>query len=221
MENNFPDKKYLQALAGHMEERTARDLSVAEQISAYSGAALNWIADYINDANVAWTKEDMVIDDIYLTGTNPVWNRIIIQECERSPKKLRELLSNDEAVKKLFKDVQFSDVPILIRYDDGKLKVLDGMKRVIASIRDGRTKIHAFVARIEGHPAPQCEAHVIYDMLRAYQRGINTDKEGLVAALRFLRGSFSNVDALLKNRFNKEWLPDDALQKLVQEALVD
>ena len=121
----------------------------------------------------------------------------------------------------MFLDAKYEDIPILIRFEDDKYKVLDGMHRTIAAIREGKETIQAFIARSIGKPAPYCEPHVIYDFLRAYHRKMNLDRNGLIISLRFLRHSYANVDELLINRFNKQWVPDDEIQEIIQEALKD
>jgi len=218
-ESNFPNKKYLSDLANQMKNKADEQQDVVDKILTNSGIGMNWIADYVTDETVSWTKEKLSMNSLWLTGTNPALNKIVIQTCERAPGKLREVLISDESVKELFSKFQYSDIPILVRLDDEKYKVLDGMKRVLAAIRDNKEEITAFVARQRGAPKPKCEPHVVYDLIRAYHRGINKDKEGLKTSLRFLKLSYANVEELLKNRFNKNWIPDDEIQGIIKEVL--
>ncbi len=219
--SNFPDANYLNNLVERFKEWFAVSQKPLDQLITYSGVAMNSIGDYISDENVSWKEEALPVDDLWLTGTNPEWNAIVMKRCEQSPQKLRALFEAKPAVAHLFDRAQYDDRPILVRYEDDKYKVLDGMHRTIAAIRDGKTELKAFVATLAGVPQPKCEAHVIYDLLRPYARKINTNREQLIGALRFLRHSYVNVDNLLKNRFSKEWLPDDEIQKIIQEALID
>lgn len=216
--NNFPDNQYLLSLI-HDEESKAQNQLHKDRLLTACSANLNWIADYVLDPNIEWIKEMLDIDDLYLTGTCPEWNKIIIDQCNRSAEKLRDLVAKDEAIAKKLCGKNDSNFPILIRYEDGKYKVLDGMHRVITIIIAGYPKINAFVGRLKGEPQPQCEPHVVYDFLRSYHRGINRDREGLITALRFLRKSYSNVEKLLKERFSKEWIPSNEIQEIIQEAL--
>ncbi len=218
---NFPDQKYLGSLIEHLKQKVEFYQDPLDKLMMYSSAAMNWIADYITDENVKWTKEKLLVDDLYLTGTNPKWNKIIIEQCKRSPKKLKELFNSNKKIKKIFYEAKSSNLPILVRHEKGKLKVFDGMKRVISSIRDGRKTIWAYVVKPQNKQRPKCEPHVIYDLLKAYHKGLNKDKKSLIIALRFLRKSYANVDNLLKERFNKSWVPDDEVQKIIQESLKD
>lgn len=222
LKTNFPDKKFLDRLVKHMQDKVNASQEPLEKLLTSCSAAMNWVADYITDETINWTKETLEIDDLYLTGTNPEWNAIIIDRCQRSPNKLKELLKTDPKVAALFSKAEFKDLPILVRQEEEKYKVLDGMQRTIAAIRDGKKTIEAFVARSSGKFRPNCEPHVVYDLLRAYHRGINKDREGLVVALRFLRHSYANVENLLKTRFSKPYIPgDDEIQEIIREALKD
>lgn len=219
--SNFPDQKYLHVLIRHLEKKVSVSQTPLEKLIMLSGASMNWIADYVTDPNVSWELETLPVDNLYLTGTGPKWNKIIIDQCQRSPLKLREFFKNNSSGFKLFSEAKFNNLPILVRYEEGKYKVLDGMHRTIAAIRDGKKHIKAFVARLRGNPKPLCEPHVVYDLLKSYHRKVNHDRQGLITAIRFLRHSFSNVDDLLRNRFTKSWVPDDEIQLIIQAALKD
>lgn len=212
-------KSYLKNLAEVLEKQLDAYQTPEQKLMMLSGAKLNWIGDIISDKSIKWTKENLNIDKLYLTGTNPRWNKIIIDFCGRSPIKLRALLLKNKSIATVFKTAKFSSVAILVRHDGDKYKILDGMKRVIAAILLGKKTINAYVALPNGKLKPQCEPHVVYDLLRAYQRGINKDRKSLVIALRFLRKGYSNVDDLLRYRFDKKWLPNEVIQKIIREAL--
>ncbi len=215
----FPDADYLERLIAHVCAKVSEQQSPLERFQMHCNATMNWIADYLTDPNVRWTRETIATNDLYLTGTNPVWNGIIIDQCERSPARLANAMRDDPQVLAQFKDVAFDPLPILIRFEKDKLRVLDGMHRVVAAIRDGRNSIEAYVARHIGEPRPACEPHVVYDLLKAYHRGLNTDRTALITALRFLRRAYGNVDDLLRHRFIKAWVPDDEIQAIIAEAL--
>lgn len=216
----FPDAEYLRELMENEQRKCAEGRSDLAKLLMYCGDSLNWVADFILDPHVKWEKRVLKLDDLYLTGTTPEWNRIIIDQCERSPQKLRDLLATDGQCRALFSSATWSDKPILARAEEDHLKVFDGMHRVIAGIRDQRQEITAFIGRLEGEKhAPVCEPHVVYDLLRAYIRKLNPDRAGLIAALRFLRKAYSNVDDLLKNRFNFAAVPDQEIQEIIVEAM--
>lgn len=216
---NFPDKKYLDNLIRHEKEKSKFN-DPMDRLMAYSGMSLNWIADYVTDESIRWKKQKLPIKNLYLTGTKPEWNAIIIGQCQRSPQRLKELLKSNLRIKRIFQEAEFKNIPILVRYEDKEYKVLEGMHRAVAAIRDNRQTINAFVAYRKGKFRPRCEAHVIYDLLKAYHRGINKDRNDLIAALRFLSRSYTNVRSLLKNRFSKPYIPsDDKIQDIIREVL--
>lgn len=221
MDSTFPDRSFLAQLNDHLRKKIAPYQTPTDELIMLAGAALNWLGDDFSNPNMQWTMETLSVDSLWLTGTGPAWNAIIIDRCERSPEKLRQLLFSDPVVAAMFGMVTFDDQPILVRHEDGKFKMLDGMHRAIAAIRDGHRTIHAWVGRPTGQLRPSCEPHVVYDFLRAYQRKLNTNRAALITALRFLRKAYTNVDPLLRERFGKEWLPDDDMQRIIAEVLAD
>ncbi|MEK7460934.1 MAG: hypothetical protein AAB647_01815 [Patescibacteria group bacterium] len=218
---NFPDQKYLQELIVHLRKKQDQNGEYLEELLMRSGAALNWVSDYVLDPGAQWIRQKLPIDEVILTGTNREWNEIIIDQAERSPYKLRSLIRNNLTVAELFRDLRFDPTPILVRDENGERRVLDGMHRIVAAIRDGHDNIDAFMVRFQGSPKPVCESHVIYDLLRAYERGINRDRDGLISALRFLRGSFTNVEELLRQRFDSSLLRNSDLQAIITVVLQD
>ena len=221
---NFPDEEYLRDLVEAQKKRTENYQTPAELLVMWSGATLNWIGDACTDPHTKWSKEHLAIDQLILTGTNPEWNEIIIKKAEKSPSKLAQLIKEDVAIAKMFSDAQWHEAPILVRADDtNSYAIFDGMHRVVAAIRDGRTEIIAWVARRDMNVpmVPACEAHVVYDFLRAYQRGSNKDRQSLIIALKFLKKAYGNVEFLLKERFGPTWIPNKDLQEIIAEVLAE
>lgn len=186
-----------------------------------SGASMNWIADFITDSSILWSLETLHIDDLIFTGTNPIWNEVLIIQAERSPAKFRQLLVADEALRQLFAEAVYSPEPILVREEGGRLRILDGSHRVVAAVVRGDNTIQGYVARVQGQPKPHVEAHVVYDLLKAHHRGLTQDRAGLVHALKYLRSAYSNVDSLLRERFQINWVPSHEIQSIITEALTD
>ena len=178
--SDFPND-YLIGLEENLSQKVKESCDVSERILMYSGARLNWIGEYLNDESINWTLETLPINSLFLTGTNPEWNEITIKRAERSPAKLRELLK-DPQVAKVFENSKFVDIPILIRKEGEQLKILDGMNRTIAALRDGLTEIRAYVGTRTGDPMPEVEPHVVYDFLRAYEQrgGDEQDRKSVV-----------------------------------------
>lgn len=217
----FPDQQYLGRLLKRMQKKAMKAQSPLTQLSAATGTLLNWVGYYLTDPAMQWRKEDLAVDALWLTGTWPGWNAVILDRCERSPFRLRELIRQEPEVAQLFADAPADKEAILVRFEDGKYKVLDGMDRAVAAIRDGAVAISAFIATPTGPPKTQCEPHVAYDLIAAYQRGLNRDREGLVAALRFLIAAYANISELLRTRFISSWLPDNDIQKIIREVLAE
>ena len=207
-------------IQNHQGKARERFSDRGEELLMYSGALLNWVGEWLTDPDVQWEKRTLRVDDLALTGTNPVWNAIVLDRAQRDPRKLRDLLRDPETAG-LFERAQWAPIPILVRVDPQdhrKLKVLDGMKRTIAAIRGGQDTIEAWVATRMGLGRPCIEAHVIYDLIRAAQQGRGS-LEDLRAALRFLLQAYGNTRDLLEHRFNAEWVRDKKLNAIVQDAL--
>jgi hypothetical protein len=213
---DFP-KEYLEGLEKNHKEKVDRTLDTAEKLLMYSGARLNWVGEYINDESVKWELKTLPVDSLTLTGTGPAWNEIIINRAEAKPSKLRELLK-DPKISKMFENSSYIDIPILVRKEGEKLKILDGMNRTIAAVRDNIKEISAYVGTRLGNPQPTIEPHVVYDFIRAYyQRG--GDEDDFKGGLRYLLSSYANVKDLLKTRFNSTWVRDEKVQLLIKEVL--
>ena len=102
---NFPDQKYLQELIVHLRKKQDQNGEYLEELLMRSGAALNWVSDYVLDPGAQWIRQKLPIDEVILTGTNREWNEIIIDQAERSPYKLRSLIRNNLTVAELFRDL--------------------------------------------------------------------------------------------------------------------
>jgi len=208
----------LEALAENHKEKVEEKLQdPADRLLMYSGSLLNWVGETINDESISWKLETIPLEKIVMTGTSPEWNKITLEKAGRDPMKLRKLFE-DGNIRNIFKESKFSDVPILIRETEKReYKVLDGMNRVIAAARDGIDEIRAYVGRSKGESQAKIEAHVIYDLIRGFQlRGGSEDD--FKAAIRLLLHTYSNTRGLLENRFSKDWVPDEKVQRLIEEA---
>ncbi|MEK7615502.1 MAG: hypothetical protein AAB431_03915 [Patescibacteria group bacterium] len=216
----FPDEEYLQTIVEGEKRRAEEHLSLTEKLVMYSGAEMNSIGDAFSDPHMRWEKKELNVEELVLTRTNPEWNEVIIKRAEKSPVNLRKLMEEDPIIATLFAGAYWNESPILVRAESG-YHVFDGMHRVVAAIRDNRKTVTAWVATPETAVVlqPACEPHIIYDFLRAYQRGSNLDRDGLIAALKFLKKAYGNVGPLLKDRFGPEWIPDEELQSIIAEVL--
>lgn len=210
--------EFIHDLADHLERKARERQNDTDRIVTASGILLQWVGDFVSDPNVDWEKAEIKVDDLTLTGTNPEWNGVILETCHRSPTEFREFLHDHPEKKTVFDRATFHPNPILIRRENEKLKVLEGMHRTIAAIRDGRQTLSAWIATSIGPNRPRCEPHVVYDLIRAYARKTTTDRAGLIAALQYLRSAYSNVDQLLAERFSGSWVKDDGLQEIIDEA---
>lgn len=215
------DKKFLKELADHEKEKVEAELSDRERTIMYAGARLNWVGDYIGNPAMLWEEKDLELEELEFTGNN----EFLINVCERSPKIFQEMITNDPKLKEKYtQDASFGDEAILVRTSDHdfvKYKILDGLHRVVGACLSGRKTIRAMVPQNEKNVKPVCEAHTVYDLIRGFIRNRHNEigREELFFALKLLINTYSNVEDLLKNRFNEEWVKDKATQEIISKVL--
>lgn len=91
--SNFPDKKYFAEFLQNLKTKIEKSRTEEEQLLVYSGA-LDWLGDFLTDENITWEKRTLNLNDLYLAGTDPEWNKVVIDCAERSPKKLRAIFAS-------------------------------------------------------------------------------------------------------------------------------
>lgn len=216
-------EKYLKGLANHEENKSEDYLSdPRNKILVNAGIHLNWLGDFFANSNIKWEKRVISIDDILFAGTNPDLNKILIDRCERSPRKLLDLANRVKNVEEFLKEVlYYREEPILLRRQDDKYIVLDGMHRFTSMVLDGEESVEVYVPVNEFEELPYCESHVIYDLIRGYLRNAR-DKEGWEAlkyALKLLLRTYGNVETLLRERFNENYVFQTDVREVIEEIL--
>ena len=217
--------QYLSRLAQHEIKKSTSTLDARSIILIYAGVQLNSLGDYLANPSLNWTKKIVPIENIQFTGTNPTWNQILINQCDRNPLKFQDLITTQPQIRKLFEKTCVFDPanPILLRKSEniGKYKLLDGMHRFVGSLLAGEQTIEAYFPEIEDPELPWCEAHIVYDLIRAYLRSSkDTEAETeLYHALKLLLRSYGNIRKLLLNRFNSDHLNNQKVQDIIQRVL--
>jgi hypothetical protein len=220
--NDF--EKYIEELANHEDGKSKSFLDPRERILVNAGIRLNWIGDFLANPNIKYKKTEVSINQVLFTGTNPDWNKVLIDKCERSVEKFQELIEQDEEIKKRFtQEASFGNEPILMRGPDEKgfYRVFDGMHRFIGAVIKKRGAVTAYVPTNENNHLPVCEAHTVYDLIRGFQRHAKDDngKTELYHALKLLARTYENVIELLENRFNSTYVVDDEVQKIIEKVI--
>ena len=216
---SFPDDHYLEKLIEKGSKRLQAHTK-PEQLLAFSGVFLDSTAQLVFLKNATWVLKTLPItDEIILTATNPALNALVITQCERKPSRLREVLQRDQKARELVQGITMNNLPILVMQREEGVRVFDGMHRLIAAIRDGAETIGAYVGTLQGEIQPECEAHLIYDLIKPYQWGLHRDREGLVTALRLIKKSYVNAEELMRVRFAPPYLDDPEIMDILKEAL--
>ncbi|MFH1089579.1 MAG: hypothetical protein V1716_04100 [Candidatus Uhrbacteria bacterium] len=217
-------EKYIEVLASHEDTKSESFLDSRGRILVNAGIRLNWIGDFISNPQIKYKLKSVPINKVLFTGTNPSWNKILIDQCEKSVEKFQALTKNNLEIKKRFlKEASFGDEPILMRGPDenGLYRVFDGMHRFVGAVLKNKKTISAYVPINEDSHLPICEAHVIYDLIRGFQRHAK-DQQGkreLYYALKLLARTYENVVDLLNIRFSFKYVPDKDVQKIIEKVI--
>lgn len=220
--NDF--EKFINTLADHEDEKSKSFLDSRKRILVNAGIRLNWIGDFLANPNIEYKKIDVPINQVLFTGTNPGWNKVLIDKCERSVKKFQGLIAQDKKIKKRFtQEASFGNEPILMRGPDekGYYRTLDGMHRFVGTIIEKQKSVSAYVPINEGQHLPVCESHTVYDLIRGFQRHAKDEngKIELYHALKLLARTYENVIKLLENRFNPAYVADDEAQEIIKKVI--
>jgi len=218
-------QQYLEELADHEDEKSRSYLTDPRaRILVNAGIRLNWIGDFLGNPEIKWEERELPVEKIQFTGSDPFWNKILIEQCNRSVNKFKELIAKNPELKEKFQQTaSFGDEIILVRKSEKKgfYKVLDGMHRFVGAVLKGKDKVRVFVPVNEDKHLPVCEAHTVYDLIRGFLRNAK-DKEGerqLFYALKLLCRTYANVKSLLKERFNKNYVNDEKVQRVISKVL--
>lgn len=215
---------YIENLAQHEKEVSQSDLGARESILVNSGIRLNWLGDFLANSKIKYSLKTLPVEKILFTGTNLDWNEVLIDRCQRSVLKFRELVNQDGKLKKLFeKDSSYDKRPLLVRPDqkEGYYLVVDGMHRFVGAVLAGESQVQAFVPLNLDETLPVCEPHIIYDLIRGYIRNAKDEegKKDLYHALRLLLRTYANAEQLLRERFNSKYVDDEDVQEVIGDAL--
>ncbi len=215
---------YLQELADHEDEKGRSLIDARGRILVNAGIRLNWIGDAVANPEIRYESQDVSVDSVLFTGTSLAWNKILIDQCERSVNQFRTLMKHKPALKRKFRqEALFSHKPVLLRGPDDKgfYRVVDGMHRFVGAVINNQATIPAFVPVNESEKLPVCEAHVVYDLIRGFLRHAN-DAQGRVEleqALKLLVRTYANVADLLRERFSATYVSEQAVQEVIGRVL--
>jgi hypothetical protein len=218
-------EKYIEVLATHEDKKSKSFLDSRGKILVNAGIRLNWIGDFISNPKIKYKLTSIPVNKVLFTGTNPDWNKILINQCKKSVEKFQVLTKNNLEIKKKFsKESSFGEEPILMRGPDeyGHYRVFDGMHRFVDAVLKNKKIIPAYIPINEDKHLPICEAHVVYDLIRGFQRHAK-DRQGkreLFYALKLLARTYENVIELLEKRFNFKYIADKEVQEIIKKVMI-
>lgn len=219
------DKSYLDKLVKHEMWTYFKDYCKNPQDAMILlwWVALNSMWDYLGNSEAKYERKLIKLEDIYLTWTTPDINKITLDICNRDVNKFKKLLEQDNKLKiKLENWASFwEETILLIDLWNWKYKSFDWMHRIVWHILSWKKEIDAYVLKNQNDFLPNCEPHVIYDIIKAYQRSNrNTqDRCDFIWALNLMIKNVWNTKNLLSNRFDANHLKDNDVQNIIKEVL--
>lgn len=224
MKNNKEFENFLDKLAIHESIKNEDFLDSRGKILVNAGIQLNWLGDFLSNPKIKYKKAVLPVYKILFTGTNPEWNVVLLERCKRLVKDFQVLIKEDEKLREKFiSESSFGKEPILVRKTDKDdvYQVLDGMHRFVGAVINGKESVDVYVPINEDEHLPVCEPHVIYDLIRGFQRNAkeNEGKKELYYALKLLSRTYENVNELLNKRFSFEYMADRNVQDVIDRIL--
>lgn len=220
--NDF--EAFLTRLADHEDEVCKSKLDARSRILVNAGIRLNWTGDYLANPAMEFQLIEVPVNNILFAGTEPGWNKILIDQCHASVQEFRTLFESNEDIRnKFLQEASFSEEPLLLipAGNQGFYSVFDGMHRFVGAILKDKNTVTGYAPVNAGRQLPVCEAHVVYDLIRGFQRNARNEegRHDLFCALRLLCRIYANVPALLENRFNMEYVADVEVQQVIRDVL--
>ena len=192
-------------------------------IMMLSGAQLNWAGDYLGNPAIPLRIQNLKHEEITMTGTHKEWNDVLKVRCKGRPQAFLDLIEGDPSIIEGFlrPGLDYS-VPLFTRYNpsENTYRIFDGMHRFVNQLIEGKREFISVVYDESDKHLPWCEEHVVYDLIRAYQKNAHDEdgKNQLKQALILILRSYGNAEEALKKRI--EALDHDDLSRIVlREAL--
>jgi hypothetical protein len=186
---------------------------------------LNSVFWCVSDDSFSWSEERIQTKKTILTGMNPTINKIIYsKEISQDPLKFRDFLlkyfekhKNNDDPKELgrFRPREKSIVysKILIREEEGKLYIIDGMNRFIAQLLGEKKEIVAFIGR-KSRKGKQMIGDSTFLLLRkAYERGNEEEKKAVLKVVEKLMKMSSDGESAVRNYWVKHIRDKKELKK--------
>lgn len=191
---------------------------------------LNYVFFFVGKSGVSWSEERWRISDLTLTGMKPDINAVTYSpEIERSPTKFRDYLKiyfNDhpqDDPKKL-EQFRLNQKPVnypwmILREEDGKIKLLDGTNRLIKLMFLGEEEIVAFVGRKNSKEDKARVGDSTFLLLRnLYGKGDKTQKAAVLKVVRMLMNNSLDGASAVENYWVRH-ARDEALRKVGRRLL--
>jgi hypothetical protein len=158
---------------------------------------LNPMFWYLSDDSYTWRKEEVNCDKLILTGMKPEIDAITHSDTiQNNPLKFRDYLlnyfgkypSNDPEGLGQFrpsgKKIRYPTIFLI--EENGKLKLIDGSNRLMATLLQGGTKISAIIGTKTANGKPHIGDSTFWLLRRLYERGDPKEKEAVLLVVKKL-----------------------------------
>ncbi|HSX02962.1 MAG TPA: hypothetical protein VLI05_06680 [Candidatus Saccharimonadia bacterium] len=174
-------------------------------LSALSARRLNDVGTVLSDDSFTWKLEEVPLEQFVLTGVNPQVNALTIERAKGQPLALRQLARQEPTVRRLLLDEGVEPAlrpdyePLLCAESRpsetkyaGKLRVFDGMHRLLAAVLGNEMTLQAWVGRLTNEAGrPFVSPAAVRALLKLWREcPPSIDKAALAAALQQVARSY-------------------------------
>jgi hypothetical protein len=191
---------------------------------------MNEMFRYLSDSSFTWREEEVGCRKLTLTGMNPEVDKVTHGSIVRNdPLKFRDYLldyfknhpNNDPEGLGQFrpsgKPIQYPT--IFLREENGKLNLLDGSNRLVATLLQGGLKINAIIGMRTSDGKPRVGDSTFWLLRHLYEQGDVNEKRSVISITKQLIQTSSDG----KDAIKEYWIrhaPEDSEIRKIGESLI-
>ncbi|MFA6995459.1 MAG: hypothetical protein WC249_03580 [Patescibacteria group bacterium] len=177
----------------------------------------------LTDTKFEWTKQQVPIKKIILTGMSPAIDSFIISKFERNPLRFQAAWEKDKEMRRIFQQTGFArhkerdDFPIFLFQASEGYRVFDGMRRSLLTIIDHKKTINAWVGKpVNEKGQPLISDGAAYVLSQVYNHATKKSKSldnSMLQIGAVISDDYRNGQKLLQERI-AGWSHDKKLKQL-------
>ncbi len=177
----------------------------------------------LSDTRFIWTRKEIPLEKIVLTGMSPEIDRYTMAKCKSDPMQFLKLWETNKKARGAILKTGFSkhqerdDYPIFLWEGPDGFHVFDGMRRTLLAIIGHRKTITAWIGKTSNKKGGPLIANGFGYALSAVYRH-STEKSGIiddafVEVIKVIEKDYRNGEELMKKRI-AGWSRDKKVKKL-------